>query len=83
MPGSDPPESNDNAATGASPRELADSIREDFGRLIETLVREIALIMDPDSAALAALWKAKAAAERGFELAECLSKALGDNDTQR
>src|SRR5436305_12337511 len=64
LPGSEPPESNDNVK-GANANELASSLQADFHRLIATLAEQIELQDDPDSKVMATLWNAKAAAERG------------------
>jgi len=56
--------------------EIVTLVREDFELLVSTLADQIKLIDDPDSEALAALWKAKAAAERGLRLSQLLEKNL-------
>ncbi len=83
MPGSEPPESNDNAAQGANPNELAASLQADFRMLITTLARQIELQDDPDSELLATLWNAKAAAERGLLLSERLAEAINGDQKPR
>jgi len=56
--------------------EVAGLVRQDFELLVSTLSEQIQLIDDPDSDLLAALWKAKTAAERGLRLSESLEADL-------
>jgi|KBSMisStaDraftv2_1062788.scaffolds.fasta_scaffold20789_2 hypothetical protein len=56
--------------------EVAGLVRQDFELLVSTLSEQIQLIDDPDSDLLAALWKAKTAAERGLRLSELLEADL-------
>jgi len=56
--------------------EVAGLVRQDFELLVSTLSEQIQLIDEPDSDLLAALWKAKTAAERGLRLSELLEADL-------
>jgi len=56
--------------------EVVGLVRQDFELLVSTLSEQIQLIDDPDSDLLAALWKAKTAAERGLRLSESLEADL-------
>jgi hypothetical protein len=56
--------------------EVVGLVRQDFELLVSTLSEQIQLIDDPDSDLLAALWKAKTAAERGLRLSELLEADL-------
>ena len=67
---------NDDSEDRRSPTEIVTLVREDFQFLVATLAEQIQCIDDPDSDALAALWKAKAAAERGLRLSELLEANL-------
>jgi len=51
-------------------------VRQEFELLVSTLSEQIQLIDEPDSDLLAALWKAKTAAERGLRLSELLEADL-------
>jgi hypothetical protein len=79
LPGSEPPESNENANSN----ELAASLQADFRVLITTLAQQIALQDDPDSTVLATLWNAKVAAEQGLRLSERLAKAIHGDEKPR
>jgi len=56
--------------------EVVGLVRQEFELLVSTLSEQIQLIDDPDSDLLAALWKAKTAAERGLRLSELLEADL-------
>jgi len=56
--------------------EVVGLVRQDFELLVSTLSEQIQLIDEPDSDLLAALWKAKTAAERGLRLSELLEADL-------
>ena len=56
--------------------EVVGLVRHDFELLVSTLSEQIQLIDEPDSDLLAALWKAKTAAERGLRLSELLEADL-------
>ena len=81
MPG--PPHSEPSFEEGANQSEVVASVCEEFGMLVTTLARQIDLVDDPDSPELAALWKAKAAAERGLRLSELLARSIAQRKTRR
>jgi len=56
--------------------EIVVLVRQNFELLASTLAEQIQLIVDPDSEMMAALWKAKTAAERGLRLSEMLEASL-------
>jgi hypothetical protein len=56
--------------------EVVGLVRQEFELLVSTLSEQIQLIDEPDSDLLAALWKAKTAAERGLRLSELLEADL-------
>lgn len=77
----DPPRAKSGFGEGADQSEAVASVREDFRMLVTTLARQIELVDDPDSPELAALWKAKAAAERGLRLSELLARHIAQRKT--
>jgi hypothetical protein len=83
LPGSEPPETNDNVGRSPSANELAAAIQADFRLLIATIARQIELQENPDSDVLGALWNVKAAAERGLRLSERLGDAVKDDNAGR
>ena len=83
MSGSEPPEAGDNAGGGANTSELVAAIQSDFRVLIAALDQQMQLQEDPDSNVLAALWRVKAAAERGFQLSKRLGNLIENGEKER
>lgn len=80
MPGSEPPEGNDDPENSReNARDIAASIQRDFRLLLDAIDRLLDLTADSDHAAVTALWAAHSAAKRGLQLSELLSKFANDN----